>query len=371
MQTPAGLYLGLMSGTSADGIDIALCEINSVNSVKLLASQFQAYPRELQTRIQALQTQARPDPHELENVDSKLAELTAKWILDFMSIHAIDRENTIAIANHGQTITHLPDDTPPISLQIGNASRIATITGITVIADFRTADLVHGGQGAPLMPAFHKQIFSRHQPCTIVNIGGIANITLLDQDRDTIGFDTGPGNTLLDQWYGLHNAGSFDRDGDWGRSGKCQDKLLNKLLTDPYFARQHPKSTGQDHFNLEWLKQYTKNTDYKPQDIQRTLTQLTATTIVRALSKLGKHNQPLFVCGGGCHNTLLMELLESELPGTDVRTTAEAGVHPDWVEAMGFAWLGYCHLANIKSNLPSVTGAREYCVLGKRFDPAS
>lgn len=388
-----------MSGTSADGLDVAICQIQDQHNINFIAGYSFAYPSNLQDETLALQLSSTADNIQSDTI-SKAIKTLDQDIADFViracqsSIeqsgiqrdikldieHKVKHSEITAIANHGQTILHQPNASPPFSLQIGNAQAIAKALNIPVISDFRTADIEAGGQGAPLIPAFHQAMFQQHAPCNIINIGGIANITSLDSSSSNkatekiIGFDTGPGNTLLDQWYKQHHQhGSFDRNGDWARSGQCNQALLNEWLKEPYFTADYPKSTGQDLFNLNWLEQGIQRLAAPQQlaanDVQHTLSQLTAHSIKLAVEQLQKTTLPIYLCGGGVHNTLLVEHIQAALPQAKINSTASIGIDPNWVEAMGFAWLGYCRLHNIAANSPTVTGAKQAVVLGSISSP--
>lgn len=281
-------------------------------------------------------------------------------------------EDIITISNHGQTIRHRPDIDNPFSLQIGNAARLAELTGIDVISDFRTADIKAGGQGAPLAPAFHQAMFQHESINRVIfNIGGIANITVLprnkksEQSGESIsGFDCGPGNTLMDAWISRYEQTRYDANGALAASGKTCAGLLARLLMDDYFKLAPPKSTGFEYFNLDWLDRYIdEETSYA--DIQSTLCDLTAISIIRAINQYAQHTDEMYLCGGGVHNKELMRRMQ-HLTKCPIASTEQLGVHPDWVEAMAFAWLAYQHAHQRTGNLPSVTGASESVILGSR-----
>ncbi|HXZ46380.1 MAG TPA: anhydro-N-acetylmuramic acid kinase [Pseudolabrys sp.] len=264
---------------------------------------------------------------------------------------------------------HRPRAAHPFTLQIGNPSVIAERTGITTVADFRARDMAAGGEGAPMVPAFHRYVLrSTKQNRTIINIGGIANVTYLpgDESQPVAGFDTGPGNTLLDQWIARHRAHPHDEGGQWAASGRLSNALLEYLLKDSFFESPPPKSTGREYFNMEWLDQRLQKISVPPDaaDIQATLLQLTALTIARAIRRFLPQTQEAYVCGGGAHNRELMKALAEQLPGVPVATTEALGLHPDWVEASAFAWLAHQTLAGLPGNLPSVTGARHAVIVG-------
>jgi len=385
MNRPPELYIGLMSGTSVDGIDAALVEISSTNTVNVIETQFTPFNKQLRNDINQLaQTNWNIHGDNLTQCsDSKLHTQLAQNYAD-ASLALLSKANKlptdiVAIANHGQTVRHEPNASPPFSLQLGDGQLIANLTNIKTITQFRQADLAVGGQGAPLMPAFHQAIFNQDKDTKesitfVVNVGGIANISLLG--NSVIGYDTGPGNTLLDQWILQHKQCSYDSNGDWASSGKKVDALLQALLSDPYFALPFPKSTGPDYFNIEWFNQCCSSAglsmdDYKPEDIQHTLVLLTTQSIANSITQLSSSSKrvQVFVCGGGAHNTFMLRQLQEALPNAIIDTTGAIGVPADWVEAVGFAWLGYCFEHGIPSNLPDVTGATKRVILGESFTP--
>jgi anhydro-N-acetylmuramic acid kinase len=372
---PTGeLIIGLMSGTSVDGIDATLVEFQSQRQLKVLNTLFVPFDDELKLRINQLaQSKSGLDMSEANLIDTELATHYAHACEQLIKQSGKSSSDIAAIANHGQTVRHEPDATPPFSVQLGQTQRIADLSGITTIGQFRQADLALGGQGAPLMPAFHLNVFGRKDPnALILNIGGIANLTQLSKVADkgeAIGFDTGPGNTLLDQWIKKCKGSSYDHDGEWAASGTVIEALLNDLLKEPYFCAAFPKSTGPDHFNLGWLEQFAVRLDYSQQDIQATLLQLTISTVSNSINKLGADHSNLYVCGGGAHNGAMMSALAEALPNLSVQVVDALGIPADWVESVGFAWLGYCHLHGFTSNLPSVTGASRAVVLGECCQP--
>ena len=276
----------------------------------------------------------------------------------------------MAIGSHGQTLRHEPYSEAPFTLQIGNPGIIAAGTGITTVADFRSADIALGGQGAPLAPAFHEWLLREPGALrAVVNIGGIANVTILPPgDGATTGFDTGPGNTLLDAWCREHRGQSFDESGAWAADGNVDQALLERLLGDPYFSAAPPKSTGFEYFNLGWLDAAGVD-NIPPVDVQATLAALTARTIGDAIRDAASDRCEVFVCGGGVHNDELMRLLAEELPGCRVQSTGAAGLDPDWVEAVAFAWLAKRRLASETGSLASVTGANRDSILGVIHEP--
>lgn len=369
------LIIGLMSGTSVDGIDATLVEFQSRYELSVLDTLFVPFNDSLKNRINTLaQSKSDLDRAEVSSIDKELA--THYAIASQRLIKQSNKKSSeiTAIANHGQTVRHEPGASPPYSVQLGCTQKIADLTGISTIGQFRQADLAAGGQGAPLMPAFHLDFFGREDPnALILNIGGIANLTQLSrvsQKGEAVGFDTGPGNTLLDQWINKCSGKSYDHNGSWAASGTVIDALLESLLKEPYFAAAFPKSTGPDYFNLAWVEQYAQKLDYCDKDIQASLLQLTIATISSAVDQLGSDHSNLYVCGGGVRNSSLMSGLQEALPMLTVQSTDVLGIPADWVESVGFAWLGYCYLHGIPSNLPSVTGASNAVILGESCQPS-
>jgi len=365
------LYIGLMSGTSMDGIDAALVEIETA-ACRILHTQFTPWPEDLLKQLQRIVLQ--PDRAELGKVGPLHQEMGcafANAALGLLNAAGQSSEAVTAIGSHGQTVLHQPDHRAPFSLQLGDPGTIAARTGIPVVADFRNGDMALGGQGAPLAPAFHRWAFgSEDNDRAVINIGGIANVTILHADGRTTGFDTGPGNTLMDRWISIHRDQSYDDAGAWAAGGSVHGELLGVLNADDYFARPPPKSTGLEYFNLPWLQGYLDNLSKipEPQDIQCTLSELTARQIADAIS-----HQPavteVAVCGGGAANTDLMSRLGRMLPDCSLQTTVHWGIDPHWVEAAAFAWLARQRMHGLPSNLPAVTGASAYTSLGGLYLP--
>ena len=356
------LFIGIMSGTSLDGVDAALCKFET-GACELIATHFLPYPTELKLELLTLH---KPDANELETallLGNKLATLYAEAVNNLLISAKKSAHDIAATGCHGQTIRHRPE--LGFTLQIGNAALLAELTNITVISDFRSRDIAAGGQGAPLVPAFHKAIFaSENLNRAIINIGGIANITYLTKSGDVLGFDSGPGNMLLDAWTKLKLGKDYDADGAWAATGVVHESFLNNMLAEPYFALPPPKSTGRDLFNDDWLKQHILYPHCRPQDIARTLVELSAYTICQALSKHCPEVDEVYLCGGGARNTLLASSIKTMLKGTPVLDTDALGVGVDWLEAVAFAWLAEQTLENKPSNLPAVTGAKGLRVLG-------
>ena len=358
-------YIGLMSGTSMDGIDAVVASFDDTG-MNIVATHERPYAETLRHAL--LKAVATPMDQPLDNIgslDRQVGECFRDAALEVLEKSGLSAKEIRAIGSHGQTVRHQPDAVTPYTLQIGNPDIVAAGTGITTVADFRSADIAVGGQGAPLVPPFHYWLFgSADTDRVILNIGGIANITVLKSDGSpVIGFDTGPGNTLLDRWVQKHRKEPFDRNGDWAATGTCVDGLLEQLLSFGYFDLPPPKSTGLEDFNLDWLQQYPL-ASYDPADVQATLSELTAKSVSDAIERYVPETTELFVCGGGAHNKDMLSRLRRRLPGTIIDTTEVIGLHPDWVEATAFAWLAMRTINNQTGNLPSVTGARRKVVLG-------
>lgn len=364
----SSLFIGLISGTSADGIDAAL--VRFAPELEVVATRTSPYPGGLRERVLALaSSDARIALDDYGRLDVEIGHAFAQATLSLLDETGIDAQAIAAIGSHGQTVRHRPDGAHPFSLQIGDACVIAERTGITTVADFRRADVAAGGQGAPLLPALHAAVFADPaMPRAILNLGGIANLTLLVPGRPVSGFDTGPANCLLDAWASRHLGTPIDAGGAWARSGRADSRLLARWLDEPYFKMPPPKSSGREVFNLDWLDARLP-AQAKPADVQATLLALTAHSVADALHAQASTVREVFVCGGGVHNTALMEALRAQLPGIRVDSTAALGLDPDGVEAVGFAWLAHARLAGEPGNLPSVTGARGPRLLGAIHAP--
>jgi anhydro-N-acetylmuramic acid kinase len=353
-------YIGLMSGTSLDGVDAVLAELGPTGQIKLLRTHYLPYTDELRAQLLALHSPQPDEIHLAACAANDLAQLYAKAVK-----HVLDGDTVRAIGCHGQTLRHRPAD--GYTLQIGNAALLAELTGITVVADFRSRDIAAGGQGAPLVPAFHAQAL-RHPDIhrVIANIGGIANITDLPPSGIVRGWDTGPGNMLLDAWIKRHNGVHYDHDGAWAASGSVAPSLLSELTQHAYLQQVPPKSAGREQFNLDWLDATLAHLGHTlaPADVQATLLEFTATSLCEAVSRECSGAQALYVCGGGAHSSVLMRRIQALLPNLRVDTTAALGIAPDWVEALAFAWLARQALHHESGNLPAVTGARGERVLG-------
>lgn len=385
-------YIGLMSGTSADGIDLALVTFEHANQPKMLASYYQPYSVEMARKITSLYvSHNNPNNDEIDRafeLDVELAQLFAQAVENLLIQEKLSAADITAIGNHGQTIRHRPQAKFPFTLQIGCSQTLATLTNIRVIGQFRRKDMALGGQGAPLTPAFHQKVFTeKNSDVFIVNIGGIANVTYLpcQKTENLLGFDTGPGNALMDDWYQSHHPTSkdkYDKNGAWAARGKVNSVLLAQLLDDGYCQLAPPKSTGREYFNLAWLTNnlntYQRNNknELSSQDIQATLTAYTAVTIssaIRSISPTAK----VYLCGGGAHNDALKTQLNTQLNNQQnnpqsnyqILHTSQKGIDGDQLEAIAFAWFAFAFDKKLFSNNPAVTGASKSCTLGNEFFP--
>lgn len=362
----AELYIGLLSGTSVDGIDAALVEFEGA-TLRVRAATTTPFEAALREELLAFMAgRYRGDAiDDLGRLDRAVGEAFAAAALGLARSAGVAPRAVRAIGSHGQTVRHRP---PSFTLQIGDPNTIAARTGIPVVGDLRRKDVALGGQGAPLVPAFHAAMFGvDDEDRAIVNIGGIANLTALPRDGSVAGSDVGPGNALLDAWCQRHTGRPFDAHGDWGASGRVDAGLLDALRGDPFFALSAPKSTGRELFSLAWLEGHLGGRERAPADVQATLVDLTASTIADAVRSA--RAQRAFLCGGGVHNRALRGRLEAMLAGVAVGTTAELGLDVDHVEAAAFAWLARESLAGRPSNLPQVTGASRAALLGGLWLP--
>lgn len=388
MTAENSLFVGCMTGTSVDGLDLALTRINEVpgggdrhETVDVVAAETLPLPTDLQT---ALLTCGQPESSNVEllgSCDSWLGDFIGQSIRDWLSHLDIAANRITAIGSHGQTVRHRPPGTTnhPFTLQIGDPNRIAEATGIQTVADFRRRDMAAGGQGAPLAPAYHQVVLGHLGPGTcVVNIGGISNLSPLDGSYQ--GFDSGPGNCLMDEWYRRHHpsmgAGGYDTDGAWAAAGRCDTDLLNRWLADPYFAKSPPKSTGREYFNLAWLEPVGSSSHdprISAQDVQTTLAELTAYTIAESIASAMNAPQFIPVCGGGRLNSHLMTRIEANLfdrgHTCDVQATEHWGVDGDALEASAFAWLAYRRIRCLTGNLSAATGASGARTLGAIYPP--
>lgn len=361
-------YIGLMSGTSIDGIDAVLARFDD-RSLRLAKTRSHGYPPALRRRLRdAILEPASCHVDETGELDTWVGECFGAAANALLRDAGTDAAAVRAIGSHGQTLRHRPDAPRRFTLQIGNPAVIAAATGIDTIADFRRADVALGGQGAPLVPPFHEWLLRRPgSDRAVANIGGIANLTILPGSDDAAtGFDTGPGNVLLDAWMREQRGRPFDEGGHFAASGGADATLLERMLRDPWFALPAPKSTGTEYFNPRWLAAQDV-AGLAAADVQATLCELTAASIADALVAAAPATAELFVCGGGAHNADLLARLRRRLPAVRVDTTAAAGLDPDWVEAAAFAWLAKRHVEGLPGSLPAVTGASRAALLGALY----
>ena len=369
MTEPSQLFLGLISGTSADGIDAALVRFADASQharCELVAGRTFPWDDVLRARLVELgQGGDCTSLDEFGALDVQVGRVFAEAAIALLDAAGVAPASVRAIGSHGQTIRHRPQATVPFTLQIGDGNVIAERTGVTTVADFRSRDVAAGGHGAPLLPALHAALLrSADESRAVLNLGGIANLTLLPRSGEVRGFDTGPANALLDAWCARHSGAAFDAGGAFAARGTVDDALLTELLEDQWFALPPPKSTGREQFHLDWLQARLGHAARAPEDVQATLLELTAATIADALRAAQPQTARVLACGGGVHNPRLLERIAARLPGIPVESTAAHGVDPDLVEAMGFAWLARETLAGRPGNLASVTGARGPRVLG-------
>lgn len=364
-------YIGVMSGTSLDGIDIALCEIKEESFELTHAASYPFDERVKKDVLAAIN--GSTTLRAIGELDTRLGKMYANALMHFISRNKIDKNSIKAIGLHGQTLWHEPESEYPFSMQLGNANVVTALTGVSVVSDFRQKDVALGGQGAPFAPAFHQFLFSRlGGKVAVLNIGGMANLSILG---DTLfGYDTGCGNVLMDYWVSQNNSVSYDEDGAWARSGSPSDGLLKEMLAEPYFSKKAPKSTGRELFNAKWLEEKlenfakkTKNTLYlKSRDIQATLLELTVKSIANEVKKTPTNL--LVVCGGGVKNLYLMERLRDELQNVEVVSSDECGVSSEFMEAMAFAWLAHERIHKKCVKISSVTGASKDSILGAIYE---
>lgn len=355
------LYVGIMSGTSLDGIDAALIETVD-GRIWLLATYYQPYKQPLKDALLSLHCPTDNELHHAQLVGNELARLYAAATDALLKISNTTPSRVRAIGCHGQTIRHNP--VHGYTLQIGNPALLAELMGITVVGDFRSRDIAAGGQGAPLVPAFHDKVL-RHPAIhrVIVNVGGISNLTDLAPDKPTGGFDCGPGNLLMDAWIARHQGKSYDENGDWAESGQIIEPLLQELMAESFFHASPPKSSGRDLFNLDWLERHLQGNE-APKDVQATLLALTCASIAGAIRRFCTGAREVYLCGGGARNRALISRLQQTLPECQIGLTDALGISVDWMEAIAFAWLARQRIHDEPGNLPAVTGARHPCILG-------
>lgn len=350
-----------MSGTSLDGIDAVLVDLSQPEPLQL-AKHYLPFDDGLKNTLLALHVPSHNELHQAQIIGNQLARLYAKSIASLLSQTGIAETRVSAIGCHGQTIRHCPEQ--GYTLQIGNATLLAELTGITVVSDFRSRDIAAGGQGAPLVPAFHDHVL-RHPDIhrIILNLGGISNLTNLSPDAATSGFDCGPGNLLMDAWCAKHTGKPYDDNGVWAASGQVLPGLLEQMLKEPFFFLSPPKSSGRDLFNMTWLNNKLQGNE-NAADVQATLLELTCRSIAQAIRKYCVGAQEIYLCGGGAHNRTIRGRLSALLSECSIHTTDSLGIDGDYLEAIAFAWLAQQALHGKPANLPLVTGAKHPCILG-------
>ncbi len=355
------LYVGIMSGTSLDGVDAALVDFSG-GSPRLLASHYQPYDTTLKGALLDLHHSSTDELHRAQILANDLARAYASTTTALLKNAGVAPARVRAVGCHGQTVRHRPE--LGYTVQLGNSALLAELCGATVVSDFRSRDIAAGGQGAPLVPAFHDQVL-RHPTAhrVIVNIGGISNLTNLAPGGTTTGFDCGPGNLLMDAWIMRHRGEAYDRDGAWAASGQVLPELLQALFSEPFFSAAPPKSSGRDLFNMGWLEQHLTGKE-APADVQATLLSLTAHALAESIRHFCPGALEVYLCGGGAHNVALMAGLRHAMPGRRIELTDTLGIDADWMEAIAFAWLARQTMTGTPANLPAVTGARHPCVLG-------
>lgn len=359
-----------MSGTSMDAVDVALVEFDQHAS--LIA--YRQYPIDEQLKRKIRPVNAITSLQDVAEIDCRLGELFASSVNQFLSDTNTPADKIEAIGSHGQTVLHRPGQDWQTSIQLGDPNIICARTGITTVADFRRMDMACAGQGAPLAPAFHRYQFrSTDKNRTVLNIGGIANISNLPATSEIkiAGFDTGPGNGLLDDWNFIHNKTAMDKDSSWAESGSINAELLNRLLEDAYFKLEPPRSTGRDYFNLDWLNDQMRGMNVAAVDVQATLLELSMRTIADAITATFPGCEEIYACGGGAQNKTMLERLHTLLPKQKVMTTANLGIDPDAVEAVTFAWLAYCRMTEQLIDLGSITGADREILPGAVYKSGS
>jgi anhydro-N-acetylmuramic acid kinase len=371
MDKSHSLYIGMMSGTSLDGIDAVLAELGPDGQTQLVGALSAPFAPSLREALMALQTPGDNEIHREHLAANALAIAYADLVKQLLADSKRQPSEISAIGAHGQTIRHQAGSNNALAYthQTLNPALLAELTGIDVIADFRSRDLAAGGHGAPLVPAFHAQQFASNKNTAVLNLGGIANLTLLPQKGSVTGFDCGPGNMLMDAWIAKHQGKVFDQDGAWAAQGVVNDSLLEQMLADPFFAKVPPKSTGRDDFHLQWLEKQLGGNAYKAEDVQATLLRLTVTTALQSIRAHAPQTEVLIICGGGVNNTALLNSLRDQAQAMfkhalEIRSSEANGIDPQLVEALAFAWLAWAHKTKRPANLPAVTGASGPRILG-------
>lgn len=363
-------YIGIMSGTSLDAVDAVVIDVDSSGQARAKAGASVELPPALRHELLALNASGPDELGQAALAAAELATLYAEAVAEVLDTVGMVAADIAAIGAHGQTVRHRPD--LGYTVQLNAPARLAHLTGIDVVADFRSRDIAAGGQGAPLVPAFHAAQFSSGQTRVVLNLGGIANITILNADGNILGFDTGPANMLMDAWVQRHQGQAYDKDGEWAASGQPLPGLLANMLADPWFSLAPPKSTGRDDFNPLWLERQLaeariKDIDVDAADVQATLLHLTAQSVASAISRYAGDVNDVLVCGGGAHNKALMGALQTALPCSPLSSTDEHGLPAQWVEAAAFGWLAWCYDTRTPAGLPAVTGARKPTILGCKY----
>lgn len=378
------LYIGLMSGTSLDGIDGVLADFSN-GAIKVLQHAALPFPVELRQEFLALNTSGHDEIHRAALAGNALARLYAQVVREILATSGVPANQVAAIGAHGQTVRHRPQEFDlaaanssgggaGYTVQTNNPALLAELTGIDVVADFRSRDVAAGGQGAPLVPAFHREVFGRpYKAVTVLNLGGIANVSLIPAQTaldaaDVLGFDTGPANVFLDHWVQKHLGKTFDEGGQWAASGQVSVALLQRMLADPFFTKAPPKSTGRDLFNVGWLdKHLAQCPGVSAVDVQTTLAELTIRSTVDCIKSYQNNSELLLVCGGGALNLHLMTRLKTQLPGLQLASSGDFGLPPLQVESAAFAWLAHKAVRRETGNLPKVTGAKKGAKQGTRI----
>ena len=368
-QQPDEHYIGMLSGTSRDGVDAVLVNF-SHGTMKILHASCVQYPAAIRQKLDQLLATGKPPTDDVASLlNDNLGRFFARVAQNLVREAGMELRDIRAIGSHGQNVWHQPWGDNPVSMQLGNPALIAKNTATTTIGNFRSADVQAGGQGAPLAPLLHRKIFASEQENrAILNIGGIANLTMLPASGAVSGFDCGPGNCLMDAWTVHHLQTDYDDNGRWAAKGQVDTALLDRMLKDPYFDRPPPKSTGLEHFNTSWLDEKLAGSVIEAVDVQRTLAELTALSVANSLHDSGQARR-LLVCGGGVDNAFLMRRLAAALPDVTVEPTTHYGVDPDWVEGLLFAWLARERLNGRSQDTPPITGASRPVLLGDIHEP--
>ena len=365
----AEIYVGLMSGTSADSIDCATLDLSS-EEIKVINCKNFEIPMDLKKDIIQSSQSEKIEQELIDDLDFRMAEVLADSVKKIISGSDIEAKDIKAIGSHGQTIKHEPKSETPYTLQIGDPQKISNDLDITTVGNYRHDDIEAGGEGAPLTPVFHKTVFgSDKKRKVIVNIGGITNITALNYP-ELIGFDTGPGNCLMDCWSRINNVGDYDDRGSWAASGTINRSLLEVMMQDKYFSRKYPKSSGPDYFSHEWIQEnlLRLSKEILAEDVQATLAQVTVISLIESINFLNLSNENIYLCGGGVHNDFLCSEINKQSKAR-VSTTLELGIDPDYVEAICFGWLAKQRIENKSFDLSEITGSKGEVYLGRIYEP--